>query len=365
MTIKMQAEDIPLLRTCSQQLNSSTLSTVKEVVSWMGAMQAQDFSMSKWAVGIRLPDSTEDKINDALDSGEIIRTHILRPTWHLVSATDIHWMQSLSAPRIKAAARSRHIQLGLTDDIFLKSGKIFKKVLRDNNHCTREELIHAMAKSGILVDENRSYHIFLRAEIDGIICSGKLKDGKSTYALLGERVPEGKNRLKRDEALKELGHRYFTSRGPATIEDFTWWSGLTLKDTRLALELNKRDLVSEVVNNRTYWLNENTLAENNDGKRLYLLPAFDEYIIGYSDRSAVLTQTVNKKVVSNNGIFYPTVIQDGLVTGTWKRSKKNNTVNLTISMFGKAGKTKNNLTPEALNRYSEFIKMKVELTFNE
>lgn len=219
-------DNISSLRSLNQQITVSKFKTAKEIASWLGAIQAQDYNMAKWALGIRLPNSTEIVINNEIDSGGIIRTHLLRPTWHIVSSNDIYWIQELTAPQIKSSFKYRDKQLGLTDTIFRKCNKIFEKTLRDRNHKTREELILELITAKIEVDNNRASHIFIRAEIDSIICSGIQKGGKPTYAILAEWVPI-KNKTYRDEALKELALRYFTSRGPATVQDFSWWSGLS------------------------------------------------------------------------------------------------------------------------------------------
>jgi len=353
-------DNISTLRSFNQQITNPKFKSANEIASCMGALQAQDYAMSKWALGIRLQNSTEAAINMEFNSGNIIRTHLLRPTWHIVSSKDIYWISSLTAPRIKASLKFRDKQLGLTDIIYHKCHRILEKSLRDSNHQTREALILELKKSKIDVEENRASHIFLRAELDGIICSGKQKEGKPTYAILEEWVPEH-NKTHREEALKELAKRYFTSRGPALIQDFTWWSGLSLRDVKLALDFNKGCLISEVIQNQTYWMADTYSEPTPDSAEIYFLPAFDEFLISYRDRTASLLLVDNKKVISVNGIFYPIVMKCGQVIGSWKRNIRNNHVLFTKNLF-KSGTSDQDINfLRSINRYSNFIGKTIEL----
>lgn len=356
----MNQNIIPVLRSLNQQLAYTKFKTAKALAGWMGALQAQDYNMSKWAFGIRLKNSTEALINNEIDAGNLIRTHLLRPTWHFVSSDDIYWILELTAPRIKAALKYRDKQLGLTKNIYHKCNNILEKSLRDCNHKTREELITDLKELKINVKDNRASHIFLRAELDGIICSGKQKQGKPTYAILKEWVPEHKKTL-REEALKELALRYFTSHGPASINDFTWWSGLSASDAKLALNFNKGNLISEVIQNQTYWLANSYLEPNPDYNEICFLPAYDEFLISYRDRTAALSIIDNKKAISNNGIFYPTILQNGQIIGTWKRRNKNNQVIISRNLFKNLTPDQNRISFNSLTRYSGFIGRELEL----
>ncbi len=353
-------DNISSLRSFNQQITVSKFKTAKEIAGWLGAIQAQDYNMAKWALGIRLQNSTEIVINNEIDSGSIIRTHLLRPTWHIVSSNDIYWIQELTAPQIKSSLKYRDKQLGLTDTIFRKCNKIFEKTLRDRNHKTREELIQELINAKIEVDNNRASHIFLRAEIDGIICGGKQKGGKPTYAILAEWVPI-KNRTYRDEALKELALRYFTSRGPATVQDFSWWSGLSSSNSKLALELNKSNLISETIENKTFWFVDSSNMPKPINKEIYLLPAFDEFLISYRDRSASLLSIDNKKTISDNGIFYPTILMGGQIIGTWKRNVKDNHIILTINLFKTGNPDFGKIYNKSTSRYSKFYDKETEI----
>ncbi|HCT30673.1 MAG TPA: hypothetical protein DIW31_08030 [Bacteroidales bacterium] len=207
----MTLSDISNIRLINQQVTATKFKTAKDIVGWMGAMQAQDYAMSKWAIGTRLPSSTIKMVEEAIDKGEIIRTHLLRPTWHIVSADDIYWLLELTAPKIKASLRTRHKGLGLTESIIAKCNTLIHEALVGGKYLTREELVVILQNAKIATNENRTSHIMLSAELDGIVCSGATKGKKQTYALLKERVPKPKS-LTREQALEKIARRYFTSR---------------------------------------------------------------------------------------------------------------------------------------------------------
>jgi hypothetical protein len=323
---------ISKIRLISQKVASSEFKTPSEIVRWMGAMQAQDFAMAKWAIGVRLNNPTDKKVESAFNNGEILRTHVLRPTWHLVSADDIFWMLQLSASKIKSSLKSRHNQLELTESIISKSNLIIEKSLSKGSSLTRDELADEFHKAGIKTDENRLSHILFCSELEGIVCSGPIKNNKLTYALLHERVLV-KKELSKDESLAELAKRYFRSRCPATLEDFIWWSNLTIREARSAVDLIKSDFIQENTGSLKYII-PNSFSEPAFHKSsVHLLPAYDELLISYRDRSRSLSEVNNKRTVSDNGIFYPTIVVNGQVVGLWKRTFKKNKIIVTVSFF--------------------------------
>jgi hypothetical protein len=356
----MNVTDISHLRLFNQQVVASECKSAKEVVACLGAMQSQDFPMAKWAVGVRLPGSNLKLIDSALDSGEILRTHAMRPTWHLVSSDDIYWLLELTAPQIKTSMRSRDKVLGLTEDIYSKSNALLEKALRDGKHLPREALTALFEQSGIVITENRASHLLLRAEIEGIICSGKTISKKLTYTLLPDRVPKTKL-LKRDEAIVALALRYFASHGPATLQDFVWWSGLSVADSRKALDAIKANFVSETIGEVTYWCKPSISPPPFAKDGIHLLPAFDEFIISYKDRSASLPYTDHHKAVSNNGIFRPVIVQNGQVIGIWKRNLKKDKVFLETEFFTSVGKSVESQVWTTFKAYADFIMEQVEV----
>jgi len=359
----MKLTDIANSRLVSQQIAGTKFKTAKEVVGWMGAMQAQDYAMVKWAVGIRFLNSTDQTVQSAVDKGEIIRTHLLRPTWHLASADDIHWILELSAPQIKPAMKSRHKQLELSKTVLMKSNSILEKSLVGGKHLTREEILVELGKAKIATDNNRASHLLAWAELEGIICSGALKNGKQTYALLEERVPKPRS-LTRDEALAKLAKIYFTSHCPATLQDFIWWSGLSVGDSKRAVELTRSNFIQESIGPQSYLLPSSFSIPKIEKESAYLLPAFDEFIISYKDRSAALPFEEHKKTISNNGIFWPVVVVNGQVKGTWKRTIKKEKVILEAQLFIQPSKSLKSSIEKGSIQFENFLKKKTEIIIN-
>jgi hypothetical protein len=324
----------------------------------MGAMQAQDFNMVMWAIGARLPGVSEEKIKKSFNGGEIIRTHLMRPTWHLIVPEDVSWLLELTAPRIKSAARSRHRELEIDDKLVAKSNKLIENALEGNRHMTRDELMDVLESAGIKAKNQRLSHLMFCAELDGVVCSGEIRNKEQTYALLRERVPEIK-RIDRDEALAMLARKYFISHCPASVQDFSWWSGLSMGDCRKAVELIKSGFVSEKAGEITYWFPNSTAAVTGHEGTVHLLPAFDEYIIAYRDRSASLVMEHHNKAVSDNGVFRPIVVINGLVKGVWKRAIKKDTVLIDLTLFHPVNKKEMKGIQEAGEKYGEFLGKKV------
>ncbi|HLF65370.1 MAG TPA: winged helix DNA-binding domain-containing protein, partial [Saprospiraceae bacterium] len=249
--MKMNLTDISLLRLLNQQIAAPHFTRAKDLVTWMGAIQAQDYPMSKWAIGLRTLKASNQSVETALDKGEILRTHVLRPTWHIVPSEDIRWMLELTAPNILTSMRSRHKQLGLTTAMVNKSNTIIEKALKGGNHSTREELVKLLEKADIKNEDNRASHLFALAELECLICSGTSKENKRTFALLSERAPKATS-MHKEEALATLARRYFQSHAPANLNDFVWWSGLSITDAKHSIEAIKSELHSEIVEGKQY-----------------------------------------------------------------------------------------------------------------
>jgi len=357
----MNCNEISTLRLRQQQITSSDFQTARELISWMGAMQAQEFNHAKWAVGLRLTNFTEKQVEDAFNRGEILRTHLMRPTWHFVSPEDIYWLVGLSAKQIKSAMKARNGQLELTEEDFKTSQEVMIKALEGNRYLTRDELSEFLNAAGISTKEQRLPHILMEAEIDRIICSGPMKGKKQTYALLEERVPN-KIELTTDEALALLARKYFTSHGPATIADFTWWSGLPVSQARKAVALNNNHLLSETINNEIYWFAENhTITHLPDSA--FLLPAFDEYLVSYKNREAAISADHHAKAVSKNGIFWPILVINGKISGMWKKVVKKDSMIIEIDHFRPHSKKEKKLVEKAVESYAFYSRIPAELKF--
>lgn len=360
----MQHNRIANLRLISQQIVHTKFESVKDIVAWMGAIQAQDFRMTKWAIGLRLKKATEATVNEAINSGQILRTHVLRPTWHFVSADDIYRMLQLTAPKIRMAMKGRNKQLELDDTIFKKSNSVLERSLRNNNHLTRKELLAEFKKSNIATDNNRASHILLNAELDGIICSGKMKGEATTYALLEEVVAK-RPAFDKEKALYELASKYFQSRCPATLQDFIWWSGLSVKDGKQALTLIEKDFCKEKINGKEYILPKMFKLSKSFKESAFLLPSFDEFLISYKDRSDSVAVEDHSKSFSNNGIFWPIVVENGKVTGTWKREIKKTKTIITIDFFNFIKKENYSLLQHQSEKLGYFLNSKTELIISE
>lgn len=327
----MQSDSIGNYRIAGQRINAGKFAKAAEIVAHLGAMQAQDFPMARLAVGLRSVSLTEADVLDAYNKGEILRTHVLRPTWHLITSEDADWMLRLTAPRLLAAMSSWSKKLKLTKEVYARSNRILASATA-KKPVTRDEAVATLKKAKPGFPPGSHTLLLFRAEVDRVIISGPIVDGETTYALFTDRVKKHKI-LRHDEALARLAHRYFTGHGPATLDDFTWWSGLKVGDARTAYAAVEKQFSRETIGETRYLIPKGARPA---ADKVYLLPAFDEFIIGYSDRSAVLAASISSKVVSNNGIFRATIVANGIVRGIWKREIKKGKLAFKPEYFGKA-----------------------------
>lgn len=328
----MDRSVIANLRLSNQLLRSENLKTPQEIVSWMGAVQAQDFNMSKWALGVRSSALSSKIVEDAVRKGEIVRTHILRPTWHLVAGTDIHWMLGLSSPRLEPIMKSYTKTVGLTDSIRLRAADIVEQVLSDGVDLTRPQLGEVLKSRGVELDSRQLTHLMFSAELQGLVCSGEVKNNKQTYCLLEDRIPKIEQ-FDKQVALERLARKYFTSHAPATLQDFVWWSGLATVEARCAMEMIKSDFIIEKIDGQQYWINNSFVGTIENQDSVLLLPAWDEFVVSYKDRQHIVTDEHYRKVISTNGIFKPVVVKNGQIIGMWKRIKKKNNVLAETQLF--------------------------------
>jgi hypothetical protein len=338
------------IRILSHQLVNPEYSEPGELVAWMGAVQAQNYGMSKWAVGVRLKSATVADIEASLNRGDILRTHVMRPTWHLVAAEDIRWMLQLSGEHIKSAGASRDKDMEITENLYSKACNIISKILEGNNHLTRQELAQELTKAGIAVNTSRMIHFMMRAEIEGIVCSGIDRGNKQTYALLDERVPPVRM-LHREEALATLATKYFRSHSPASLQDFVWWSGLRVREAKQAIQLIRAELEID----RDLFIHRSCNRKFKPGNVLCFLPAFDEYLIGYKDRTSVVELKRQPEAFSKNGIFNPVIVQNGKVVGVWQRTNSKDSTGIKYSFFDDGSHDKE-LTETALDSYRAFCR---------
>lgn len=315
----MKVKELIELRLANQGLTSAEFNTCADVVSHFGAMQSQDYPMAKWAVGMRMQNPSDAAIEESINAGEIIRTHILRPTWHFVHANDIRWMMELSAPNVKKATQYVDKQVGLTDSVFKKAWKVIETELNRDHNLTKEDLTERLAKKKINAESLLITQILIRAELEMRICNGERKGNKFTYALFDRRVPSSET-ISRKDALVKLASVYFKSRGPATAKDFAWWSGLSMTDAAFGISGLGSDLKSTSVDGLNYLYFENTQRQKK--KVTALLPPYDEYMVGYTEgRDIAFPVDIDKSFIGN-GIFKPLVLFNNAIAGTWKKVKK-------------------------------------------
>ncbi|HYU34421.1 MAG TPA: winged helix DNA-binding domain-containing protein [Thermoanaerobaculia bacterium] len=339
----------------SQRISGEGFKRPCEVVAWLGAVQAQDYLGALWALGLRMKTATEEVIEQAIADRTVVRTWPMRGTLHFVASADIRWMLALMAARTIAGRRGRHRQLELDQAVFDRSRDPVTRALVGGRQLTRDALYEVLEAAGVSTAGQRGIHILQRLALDGLLCFAARQGKQQTFALLEEWVPPAKV-LDRDEALAALAERYFTSRGPATLQDFTWWSGLTVVDGKAATELAGPRLEREVIDGLTYWSGAAApgRAASPASPSAHLLPPFDEYTVAYRDRSAVL-DPAHGGLVSSNGIFYPALVLDGRVAGTWKRTLKKESVIIDLSSFVPLKKKERQAAVAAAERYGAFL----------
>lgn len=354
--------DIAHQRLHNQRLLGNPFEQPADVVGWLGAVQAQDYAGAKWAVGQRTHGMTDATLDQAFAAGTILRTHVLRPTWHFVTPADIRWMLALTAPRVHALNAAYYRKAGLDEAVFARSNAALIRALQGGQQLTRSELATFFQQAGIATDEElRFTYLMMQAELDGIVCSGGRRGKQFTYALLDERAPNAK-RLPRDEALAELVKRYFTSHGPATLKDFVWWSGLTLADAKAGVEMVKPELTSEVVGDQTLWFAPALPPAQASTLQAYLLPNYDEYI-SYADRSAVFDPCyANKFNPEENNVFSHLIVIDGQILGTWRRSFKKGAVVIERNSFRPLTPAEDEAVVTATQRFAEFLDLPLVLS---
>lgn len=344
-------------RLAIQRIAGGKFESPAEVVSWMGALQAQDYASSLWAIGLRTREATRVAVEQAIVERRIVRTWPMRGTLHFVAAEDVRWMSALMTPRIIAGSRARLLrEFELDDAVLARCRKVLVKVLRDGQSLTRNDLYAVLEKAGIATGKQRGIQITGRLAQEGLLCLGPRADKQPTFVLLDEWVVVHRS-MEREQALAELARRYFHSHGPATAQDFAWWSGLTLKDVRLAIQLIGTDLEQETIDGRIYLHAGDAGATNEELGAPQLLPAFDEYLVAYKDRNDALEARFSRQVIGVNGLFNASVVIDGRIVGTWKRSLDPAGIAIELSPFRALLKSELKALDSVTRRYGDFMGM--------
>lgn len=331
-----------------------------DVVQRFGAMQAQEFSHAKWAVGLRCPSATEDALERSIQERTIIRTSLLRGTLHLVAAKDIRWMLSVAAPIVNARYASLHRKLGLDDDGFGPIADTIRRHLEGGKRLTRPEVLAPLQALGVTTSGQHGNHILYRAALCGLICMATPRGRQTTYTLLDEWCP-GTSDLDRDTASTELAFRYFDTHGPAALGDFMFWSGMQTGNARAVLDMAAPRLHRERWDGQDYWMSPDTTVDLPIERSVHLLAGFDEYVLGYKDRRAVLAPEHVNEVITVNGIFKPVILIDGRVTGTWARTFGKDSVSIELTPFRPLRKAERQAVGEAAERYGAFAGLPVHI----
>jgi hypothetical protein len=355
--------DVFAKRLVNQGLVRPRCSNGAEIVSTLGAVQAQDYPGARWALGMRAPGLSDADIEAEFDAGAIVRTHVMRPTWHFVTPADLRWLQALTAPRVRRAMGYYHRQLDLDPKTITKSLRIIEKTLAGGRFASRAELSAALKRSGIEATGQRLAHIVVEAELDALVCSGPRRDKQFTYALVDERVPPAPAR-DREWALAELARRYFTSHGPATVKDFVWWSGLTTRETKEGLALAGDALDKAVIDGFECWFGAGApvgrAAKRPASPHVFLLSNYDEIGIAYKDRG--FTPILKRPAELRESYAFPHQLMiDGAWVGAWQRVPGARGIGVDVLPYRSLTKDEKRAIEAEAKRYAKFLGAPVAL----
>ncbi|MEP6478767.1 MAG: winged helix DNA-binding domain-containing protein [Rhodoglobus sp.] len=349
--------EIAALRLSAQRIAEPDFTSAGDVVRWMFAMQAQDFPGVKWSVGLRFPGSTDAAVERAIASRELVRSWPMRGTLHLIAGEDLGWTLALTGPRLVQGTTTRRAQLGISNEDLVVVRSVAEQALAGGT-LERGELLAAFERAGQPTGAQRGYHLLLHLAITRVIVFGPVAGKQHTFALLDEWVPNARA-LDREESLGEFALRYFTSHGPATERDFAWWASLTLTEARTAIAVAGVRLERREIDGIVYRL-AHGLEPARDA--VHLLPGFDEFLLGYQDRSAALPQEYADRIVpGNNGVFQPTIVSNGRVVGTWRRTEKAKAVLVEPQSFDVPTKKTTAGVASAATRYGRFLQKPVSV----
>jgi hypothetical protein len=394
----MHPAEICDIRLATQRLTGAPFPSPAAAVRHLGALQSQDYAGAKWALSRRSAGTPSDAALDALfDAGKILRTHLMRTTWHFVDPVDARWMLDLLAPRGRQAMSFMNRKEGLTPADFTRSKKILEKALRDKQYKTRNELAEVLKKNGVEPGAGiRLAHLMMDAELEGLVTSGPRLGKQFSYALLEERAPKAKG-LQRDEALAELTRRYFSGHGPAQAADFAWWSGLTLTEVKKGLDSVKGELEEIEHAGKTWWMGidggipgicretgvgrrERNTSETQNAKeeaaeehrkkpevtppRIHLLPNYDEYFIAYKDRSAIGLRAKAAKTPPDPKLFFAHILFiEGQIAGGWQRLLEKKSAALEIGLVGNLSRAEQAAVKAEAERFGRFLGMGVSVAY--
>lgn len=363
----MTLKDIAKLRMCNQGIQGRKFKKPEDVVRHLGAMQAQDFNGALWAVALRMEKPDIAAVEKALAQGKIIRSWPARRTLHFVAGEDARWMLDLMLPiALKSMGPAGERAYGLTQEVMAQAEKIVRKVLKGGKALTRPELYEALDKGGVasrgtrtpqdkfFSPTGRGLHIMVRLAHEQLICFGPRQGKEKTFVLLDEWLSR-KSKFNRDEALRDLVIRYFTSHGPAQIKDLNWWSGLSMKDIKRGIEFSGKKLTSIEVEGQTYYASPN-MPKLKDSTEAHLLPPFDEFMVAYRDRDASLEKVHAHHINPGaNGMFAPIIVINGQIVGTWRKKMVKKEIQITPHPFTKFSSAEKKAIDGAIKEASKYL----------
>jgi hypothetical protein len=353
----MSLSEIRELRLYNQQITDTHCKSARDVVNWLVAMQAQEFRHAKWAIGLRLNGAIEQDIDNAFNSGAILRTHLMRPTWHFVAPEDIRWLLALTAPRVHQGNAPYYKKTELSKALLTRCCNIMTSYLEGGNHLKRTEVQEILKQKKIMAEGMRLAYIMMHAELEGLICSGPRIGKQFSYALLEERAPKVKS-YSREEALNMFLLRYFNSRGPATLNDFAYWSGLTLRDARAGIENISHQLEKITIAGKEYFMRDVAIPKKLGGHATFLMPDYDEYGMCYKDRSALRAED-KMSAKQNWSVFGHYIVVDGTIQGSWRDEVFNDSIKVSSKFITPLTAIAKRKVTDALKRYCGFLGKKL------
>lgn len=355
------SHSIGRLRLQSQRLATPTSATPADIVSYLGAVQAQDYPGALWSIALRTTHATRADVERVIADRTIVRSWPMRGTLHFIPAADARWMLELLAPRVVRGMAGRHRQLGVDDAVIRRSRTLIDRALKQRSVLSRSVLLSVLEKGGISPGGQRGIHIVRRLCMDRMLCFGPHDEKQPTFVLFDDWIRTSR-RLDREDALRTLAERFFTSHGPASVRDFVWWTGLTVADAKLGLRLAQPSLERVATDDGELWMSNDLSASDAPTSRAHLLPGFDELLLGYKDRGATLAPEHASRICpGNNGVFQATLVLDGRVCGLWRRSTRAKAVAIEGSPFVLLKAAQKKAFAGAAERYAAFLGVPVRV----
>ena len=360
------AHEIARRRLRNSKLTDPPFTAAEEVVRWHGAMQSQDYGPAKWAVGQRTLGLVDQDLEEALAKGLILRTHVLRPTWHFVAGDDIRWLLELTGPRVHAQTAARFRELQLDARTLDRSETAIAGALKGDNHLTRSEIGGILDRAGIDRSGQRLPWILMHCELNATICSGVIRGKQQTYALLDERATSPR-RFDRDEALVELTRRYLTSHGPATIQDLRWWSSITVADIKKAIDMLGSEVQNETIDGLTLWSITSDSTRPPVTRGVHLLQSYDEVVVGYTESRYLgdPLKAAARAAWGDRSLPFAVALVNGAVAGHWRRTIKTRTVNVEILTYKRPNPSELRALKSAAADFGRFLEREVTVEIDQ